>query len=193
MGGGGVLIEMGCHVLDLIYHFFGEYETTQMESLILHPERPRADGTIVKVEGEDHVLLNIRMKNGMVGTAEISKVMVGTNDDLNFEMYGTEGAIRFEMMNPNFLHVYDAHDNARGFEGNRGFTAVETINKYPESNSNFPGPRLPLGWIRGHVASQHNFLRCIYENQTPSPSLKEATYIQEITQQFYDSEGKGHT
>ena len=35
MGGGGVLIEMACHVLDLLYHFFGEFENILMNSIIL--------------------------------------------------------------------------------------------------------------------------------------------------------------
>ena len=85
------------------------------------------------------------MKNGMIGTVEVSKVMAGTNDDLNYELYGTAGAIRYEMMNPNFLHVYDAATGP-SFGGSRGFTAVETVNKYAESKSYFPGPRFPIGW-----------------------------------------------
>jgi len=190
MGGGGVLIEMACHVLDLIFHFFGEYETARMESLILYPERPRADGARVKVEAEDHVLLTIRMKNGALGTAEVSKVVAGTNDDFNFELYGARGAIRYEMMNPNFLRVYDARDNARDLDGNSGFKAVETVNKFPGSKANFPGPRFPIGWIRGHVASQRNFVRCVHEGEAASPSLADAAYIQEITQRIYDDERK---
>ena len=185
MGGGGVLIEMACHVLDLIYHFFGEYDTVRMESLILYPDRPLADGARVKVEGEDHVLLTTRMKNGMIGSAEISKVAIGTNDDLNFDLYGTQGAIRYEMMNPNFLKVYDGRDDARGLEGDSGFKSLETVNKYPESKSNFPGPRFPIGWLSGHVASQHNFVKCVHEGRAASPTLKEATYIQEITERIY--------
>lgn len=189
MGGGGVLIEMACHVLDLVFHFFGEYKAVHMDSLILYPKRPCADGTLVTVEGEDHVLLNIRMKNGMIGTAEVSKVMAGNNDDLNFELYGTQGAIRYEMMNPNFLWAYDARDDAGSLDGNSGFKAIETINKYPESRSKFPGPRFPIGWMRGHVASQHHFVQCVNRGEQGSPSLKEAVYIQRITEEIY----KGQT
>lgn len=190
MGGGGVLIEMACHVLDLIYHFFGEFESVRMNRVILYPERPGPDGKTVKVEGEDHVLLTIKMKNGMIGTAEVSKVMAGTNDDFNYELYGTGGAIRYEMMNPNFLQVYAAGDEDGSIGGNRGFKAIETINKDPESKSNFPGPRFPIGWLRGHVASQHNFIRCVYEQRQACPSFQESAYLQKITQRIYDGKDR---
>ena len=114
MGGGGVLIEMACHALDLVYHFFGEFDQVRMNSLVLYPVRPGPDGKPLPVEAEDHVLLTVRMKNGMIGTVEVSKVMAGTNDDLDYELYGTAGAIRYQMMNPNFLHVYDAAEPGRG-------------------------------------------------------------------------------
>ncbi len=42
MGGGGVLIEMGCHAIDLVCSFFGRFESLGTESLILYPERPDA-------------------------------------------------------------------------------------------------------------------------------------------------------
>jgi predicted dehydrogenase len=186
MGGGGVLIEMACHALDLIYHFFGEFENVRMNRLILYPQRPGPDGKPVQVEGEDHVLLTARMKNAMIGSVEVSKVMAGSNDDMNYELYGTAGAIRYEMMNPNFLQVYDARDRPGPFRGDRGFTALETVNKDAESKSAFPGPRFPIGWLRGHVASQHHFVRCACERRPASPSFAEAAYIQRIIQRIYD-------
>lgn len=185
MGGGGVLIEMACHVIDLIYHFFGAYEHIDMDSLILYPQRPDSTGKMVDVEGEDHVLLKIRMKNGMLGTMEVSKVVAGSNDDLNFELFGTGGAVKFEFMNPNFLQVYDAGGGGSAPESRRGYRKIETVNKYIESKSNFPGPRFPIGWIRGHVASQYNFLKCVHDNIPPSPSLYEGAYIQRITDAVY--------
>jgi predicted dehydrogenase len=186
MGGGGVLIEMACHALDLMYHFLGEYDTIEMKSIILYPERPREDGILAKVEAEDHALLSITMKNGMIGTIEVSKVVAGTNDDLNYEICGTAGAIKYEMMNPNVLLVYDIRENPNPLGGRRGFKALETINKYHDSVSNFPGPRFPIGWIRGHVASQYNFVRCSYEGRPASPSFKEGAYIQKLCNRIYE-------
>ena len=186
MGGGGVLIEMACHTLDLMYHFLGEYEDITMKSLVLYPERPGLDGKIVKVQAEDHVLLTIKMKSGMLGTMEVSKVIAGSNDDLDFEIYGTDGTIKFNLMQPNFLRVYNTKDDSGNIGGNRGYKDLETINKYPDSKSNFPGPRFSIGWLRGHVESQCNFLRCIHSGQAAFPSLQEGVYIQKIVDRIYN-------
>ena len=137
---------------------------------------------------EDHVLLTIKMKNGMLGTTEVSKVMVGTNEDLNFEIYGTEGAMKLEMMQPDFLWIYDRRDVCQTLGGTGGDKVLETINKYSESLSNCPGPRFPIGWLRGHVGCQYNFVKCIHQNTPASPSLKEAAYIQKVIETIYSGQ-----
>ena len=128
------------------------------------------------------------MKKGMLGTAAVSKVMVGTNDNLNFEIYGTEGAIRFKMMQPNFLWIYDRRDVSGTLGGNRGYKALETINKSPESLSNFPGPRWPIGWLRGHVGCQYNFAKCVHQGKAARPSFREAAYIQKVIEKIYSGQ-----
>ena len=193
MGGGGVLIEMACHVLDLIYYLLGRYAAIRMESLILYPERPGPDGTTVTVSAEDHVLLGASMKNGAIGTIEVSKIMAGTNDDLTVALYGTKGAIRFDMMNPNCLYVYEVEDGAASLRGDSGFKALETINKDPESRSKFPGPRFPIGWLRAHVAGEYYFMRSVHDGIQATPSFRDGAYIQEVIEGIYRNERRTYT
>jgi len=185
ISGGGVLFDMGSHVLDLMYYYFGEYEKMSMQSFVLYPRRLNDNGNMVEVRTEDHVFINAKMKNGAIGTMEISKVIVGSNDDFNIELYGTEGAIRFNLMNPGFLWVYDNRDEDGLIGGKRGFKAVETLNKDPESKLNFPGPRFTIGWLRGHISCQYNFLKCVYENKQAYPSLIDGAYIQKVMNKLY--------
>jgi predicted dehydrogenase len=185
MGGGGVLIEMACHAIDLVYSFFGRYARVSMESIILYRERPDASGAMRAVEGEDHVILNVRMQNGMIGTIEVSKVAAGSNDDFNYALYGSRGAIKYESMNPNFLGVYDATRPPGPLGGTSGFQAIETVNKYPDSKSQFPGPRFGIGWLRGHVACHHSFLMCVSSCSPASPSLQDGAYIQKVIERVY--------
>jgi len=185
MGGGGVLIEMACHALDLVYCFFGRYERVSMESVILYRERPDASGKMQRVEGEDHVLLNVRMLNGMIGTIEVSKVAAGSNDDFNFAFYGSHGAVKYESMNPNFLSVYDATQPSGPIGGTGGFQAIETVNKYPDAGSHFPGPRFGIGWLRGHVACHYNFVDCVLRGSPATPSLSDGAYIQKVIDRVY--------
>jgi len=181
--GGGVLYDMGSHVLDLIYYLLGEYERVSATALILYPERPDEKGNLVEVKTEDHVLIGAALKNGAIGTIEISKVIAGSNDDLTVELYGSSGSVRYDLMHPNHLMVYDMKDKAE----TRGFRAVETVNKDPDSKGMFPGPRMGIGWLRGHIASQYNFVKNVYEKTKALPSLHDGAYIQKVMNALYGS------
>lgn len=190
LAGGGTLVDMGSHVLDLLYNYLGEFDRLSLSSMILHPERPDDSGRLVRIESEDHVLINARMKNGAFGTMEISKIIAGSNDDLNIEIYGTEGALRFQSMDPNHVYIYDMRDEEEPLGGMRGYKALETINKDPESKGNFPGPRFPIGWLRGHLASQYYFLKYVHENRPAVPSLRDGAYIQRVMNRLYSVNNK---
>ncbi|MFW6181652.1 MAG: Gfo/Idh/MocA family protein [Spirochaetota bacterium] len=183
--GGGTLFDMGSHALDLIYWFLGEYESMSMDSMILYPRRPDEQGNLVEVTAEDHVLINARMRSGALGTLEISKIIAGSNDDLVIELYGDQGAIRFDSMQSCYVRAYDNREPDSPIGGRRGYTAVETMNKDPESRGNFPGPRFPIGWLRGHLGSQHRFMTCVHEGRQAAPSFEEGAYIQKIMNKLY--------
>jgi len=177
--GAGVLLDLGSHVIDLIYYFFGEFKNVTGKSKILYPERPTKDGEMVKIEVEDHIIINAEMENGALGIIEASKIATGTEDELKYEIYGTEGSIKFNSMQPNYLEVYNLNEKEVGFK------KLPTLGNYPEGN--FPGPKFTTGWIRGHIHSIYNFLKCIYEDSPPSPSFYDGIYNIEIIEKVKKS------
>jgi predicted dehydrogenase len=120
-----------------------------------------------------------RMKNGAVGTIEAWRLATGAEDELRFEIHGSKGAIRFNLMEPNWLEVYDVRDNDMPLGGNRGWKKVATVHKYPKP-AGFPGPKFTIGWIRGHVECLHAFLTAIATDGKTMPSLQDGVYIQEL-------------
>lgn len=175
--GAGVLLDLGSHIIDLIYWFLGEFDEVIGNDMILYPERPTKNGKIVKIEVEDHIIVNAKMKNGSIGTIEASKIATGTIDQLKYEIYGTEGAIRFNSENPNFLEIFSLKES--------GFKIIFTGGNYKESN--FPGPKFTSGWIRAHIHSIYNFLMCIYENKMASPSLYDGIYNMKVIEKIKKS------
>ena len=190
--GGGVLFDLGSHILDLLFHLMGEPQEIFAETSIVVKQRPGETdpAKLVDVESDDLALMMLKMKNGAIGTVEASKVAMGVNDELRFEIHGDKGAMRFNLMEPNWLEVYDNRDDADPIGGMRGFRRIECVQRYPKPAAAFPGPKFSVGWIRSHMACLHNFLVGVARNKAVSPSLSEGIQLQKIMQTAYQSAEK---
>ena len=180
-GGGGVLFDMGVHVLDLMTHLLGGIESLNAASTTYHKERPSAGtGEMVPVEVDDATVLIVRHEDGALGLVEASKVATGSCDELRFEIHGEHGAMRFNLMDPNWLEVYDLRDDAGPIGGHRGFKKIECVQQYPKPVSGFPHPKFGIGWMRAHMHCIFNLLECVALDRTPSPSLHDGVRAQQV-------------
>jgi predicted dehydrogenase len=178
--GGGVLIDLGSHIIDLTRYLVGEFK--RVNGYIKNFTSPDK-------QTDDLAIMNIEMMNGAIGTLEASKMATGTNDDLRLEIHGSKGAIRFNSMEPNWLEYYDNTKLDKPIGGKRGFTKIDTIQKYPEP----PGisiPKFPIGWMRYHVACLHSFLRSIVDDTKTSPDFKDGLEVQRVMEAAYISANK---
>ncbi len=185
--GGGVLFDLGSHIIDLIYYLCGEFEAVSGMSQIAYKTRAGMDGTTWETNADEAFYMTARLKSGACGTISVGKIMHGTNDDHSFEIYGTKGSIKFDLMEPNFLWFYDA----TAPECVRGYTKVECCGRYPAPGGVFPGVKAPIGWLRGHVGSMYNFLSAVAENKMPVPSFEDAAHIQAVMESAYRSAETG--
>ena len=190
-GGGGVLFDMGSHVLDLMYYLLGEYDSLSARTEIVYAQRPDSSGKMVDIEAEDLVILVARMKNGGTGTIEASKVATGTNDELRFEIHGDKGAVRFNLMEANWLEYFDNGVPEQAYGGFRGYTRIECVQRYDKPAGGFPSPKSSIGWLRGHIHCLYNFLSCVNEGREASPSFKDGAYIQRVMEKAYQSDRLG--
>ncbi len=177
--GGGVLQDLGSHVIDIMDHLIGPLESVMAETRILYPQRPNQRGEIVPVEADDLVLLLARMANGAVGTIEATKIATGAEDELRFEIHGDKGALRFNLMDPSYLEAYDLRDPDAPLGGDRGWKKVATVQRY-EKPSVFPAPKASIGWLRGHVHCLYSFLQAIAAGRPAEPSLQRGVDLQRI-------------
>lgn len=85
LAGGGAIIDMGCHCVEIIRNFIGKgirpVEAMCWSDTLVHP-----------IEGEDHGIGLIRFENGAIGQFEVSWAFRG-GMDLRDEISGTEGTI----------------------------------------------------------------------------------------------------
>ncbi len=186
--GGGALFDLGSHGLDLLRYLSGEYESVYaiLETFVKRRPRMNEPGKKANVEVEDIALLQIRLKNGAVGTLEASRIATGTNDELRIEIHGTDGAIYFNLMDPNWLYVFDNREKEEPIGGYRGFKKIETVQRYPKP-AVLPGPKFAIGWMRYHIHSQYEFIRSIVEDSPNLPGLYDGYKVQEIMEAAYIS------
>jgi predicted dehydrogenase len=185
--GGGVIADLGAHVFDLIHALLGEYDSLFAVSRIAYPQRPSVeDPTLLEdVVAEDCVKIIARMQNGAIGTLEATKTATGTEDELRLELHGSRGAIRFNSMHPHQLDLYDAGTSDQPLGGMKGWTAVDCGQRYPETQ--FPGPKFSIGWMRAHVACLFNFLSSVSKGVPCEPDFDQGLYVQHVIEQVRES------
>ncbi|MHB0859459.1 MAG: Gfo/Idh/MocA family protein, partial [Anaerolineae bacterium] len=169
--GGGALVDLGSHAIDLVRYLLGEFETVQCTTRTYVAERPVRAGAAEKgpVTVDDAAWVQARLANGATGSIEATRFATGTVDDLNLAIYGQRGSLRWSLMDPNWLYWYDARRPAEPIGGERGWTRIETVQRYPGSVA--PPARTPLGWLRTHAENQYAFLRAVVTGETPQPDI----------------------
>jgi predicted dehydrogenase len=177
--GGGVLQDLGSHIVDLTDYLIGPLVSVRAELQILYPRRPDAKGEMVRVKTDDLSLIMAKTTGGAIGTIEASKIATGVEDELRFEFHGDKGALRFNSMDPNYLDAYDLREPDTPLGGQRGWRRIACVQRYGKPAS-FPGPKFCIGWIRTHLASLYNFLEGVATGMQPQPSLQQGLHLQHI-------------
>jgi len=108
ISGGGVLLDMGCHCIEIARNYIGR-DIRPVEVISV------ADTLVKPIDAEDNALGWVRYENGAIGQFEVSWIFRG-GMDLRDEVMGTEGTIWIN----NFLRT--------GFEmftagGKKGYVA----------------------------------------------------------------------
>ncbi len=177
--GGGVLRDLGSHLLDLADWLAGPIAAIRADTRILYPTRPDGRGGTAAVDAEDHALLTVRLASGALGTLEASKIATGAEDDLRLEIHGSRGALRFSLMEPDFLEAYSLAEPDMPLGGSRGWTRIATTQRYPAPAA-FPSARATSGWLRGHVHCLWHFLDAVARGAAPDPSIARGVEVQRM-------------
>ena len=182
--GGGVLVDLGPHLLDIMHYLVGDVESVSatMETFFKERPLPEDPSKLAPVEVEDALTAILRFKSGAIGTVDFSRVATGAEDEMRFEVHGQKGAIAFNLMQPNELKAFNAGD-AKGVQG---FKTITTVQKYPPP-AVMPAPKFTMGWVRSHIAAQYHFLDCIVHGRTPSPGFHDALKLHHLLEVIYQA------
>ena len=184
--GSGALGDLLSHVVDLMQYVVAPI--TEVSSLLstVHAQRPILpmgsathfavieDGELGDVENDDYVAALVRFAGaphatGAVGTLEASRVSVGPECSLGFEIYGTEGsaAWNFEQMNEVRLCLVSKGPD-RGYTTILGNSAMGDYARFQ------PGPGTSMGYDDLKVIEAKKFLVAVTGGEQRNSTIEEA-------------------
>jgi predicted dehydrogenase len=160
--GGGAVMDLGAHIADLMRWVMGdEYAAVNAQLVTRIPERKNpASGLMETVDVDDIAVAQVRMKSGAIGVIEASRLATGVQDELRFEIHGSKGALRFNLMDPNWLDAYDATEPEASLGGNRGMKRIECATRYPKPYA-LGATKNTVGWPQFHIQCLYDFVESV--------------------------------
>ena len=151
---GGVLVDLGAHLIDLSVMLFGSPLVAVQATLrTVYPTRPDRNGTAVVIDVDDIATLHGRLANGMTVTIEASKMVPGAADGLRVEAYGTAGSLIYDMDDVNALRVGTAAVA-------NSMQRVDVWNR-TSPTATIPGSETATSSLSWHAASWEAFLATV--------------------------------
>lgn len=96
--GGGVVMQLGVHGIDLLRHLFGDIAAVFGTMAIRKTERVLADGTVVRPDNEDQALAVYTFKDGLVANHEMNFSELQGCDRFTLEIYCAEATLWLRSM-----------------------------------------------------------------------------------------------
>ncbi|GAA1805885.1 Gfo/Idh/MocA family oxidoreductase [Brevibacterium celere] len=170
LAGSGVLGDLLGHLTDLAHYVVGPIDRVTGVSNTAYAERPKLEmgsgthfsvvegGEMAPVENEDYAGLLVQFGPdaqgaGAVGTLEASRVSVGPRAEYSFEVYGTEGSLRWNFERMNELEL------ALGYRGPHvGFTRIMAGPEFGDFSKFQPGAGTSMGYDDLKVIEAKKFL-----------------------------------
>ena len=169
--GGGTLADLGPHAIDLCHMLVGRLKNVSAREQIAFRTHTAPDGSMWETNADEAYYLTCEAECGAYGHITVSKIVLGSSDGLSFEIYGTKGALKFDLTEPNWLYFYDGEAPVSPLGGTRGYTRIECVGRYTSLAAPFPSVKAPVGWLRGHVMNMGNYLSSVAAGKQVTPSL----------------------
>lgn len=170
--GGGALLDLGVHLVDIIHFTLGSIETVDCKTRIFFKERTNVD---------EIAACDFTLDNGTAGSLEVSRIYADMEEPTTFSIYGTRGSIKMNTDKPYSIDIYD-------FEKNSTITRTAKGNK--DIMRNYPSERSSMGFHQDcHMASLVNFADEIYYGKKGSitPTFNDALKAQKVIEAAYVS------
>ena len=181
--GHGVSSDILSHAVDLATMLVGPITSVSgtMETFIKDRPLPKAGGTHYDrgqpgdptgaVTNEDYAAAMVVFANGARGTFESSRAIIGPESQMAFDVYGTKGALRWNLETMNELEVFLVDESG---VAPRGYTKVYAGDRYPYHGHFVPGDANSIGYEDLKVIENYEFLSAVASGVQHEPGFAEA-------------------
>jgi predicted dehydrogenase len=184
-GGLGASTDLLSHALDLGQMLLGPITRLvgTTETFIRERPIPGADGAshfgrgapgdpTGPVTNEDYAAILCEFASGARGTFEASRAIVGPENQMAFDVYGTRGAAGWNFEQLNELQLYRATADPGS-----GYTTVLGGDRFPHHGRFVPGNANAIGYEDLIVIEDYEFCRAVAEGRPFSPGFEDAVEV----------------
>ncbi|MCL1987756.1 MAG: Gfo/Idh/MocA family oxidoreductase [Firmicutes bacterium] len=164
VAGSGSHGDLGAHVIDLARYLVGDFSKVMGMQKTFIKERPIVEkmtglsgsasenASYGKVTVDDATIFMSEFENGALGVFEATRFSAGHKNDLSFEINGSKGSLRFDLLRINELEYFSRDDDPE-LQGFRNIQVTQDMHPYAAN-----------WWPAGHVIGyEHTFVHEFYE------------------------------
>ncbi len=190
LAGGGPLIDLSSHAIDLARYLIGEPSAVSAVNRTFITQRPLpSEGAATFFAGssidttktgpvtvDDASFAIVEFECGALGSVETTRLATGCKNTNVFEVFGSKGSIKFNLENMNELEFFDAslpHDE-------QGFRRILVTEKeHPYLNAWWPAGHI-IGYEHTFVHAFRDFLLAVDGKQPIQPDFYDGMQILRI-------------
>ncbi|WP_299921997.1 Gfo/Idh/MocA family oxidoreductase [uncultured Nocardioides sp.] len=183
LAGSGALGDLASHAVDQVRFLLGQ-EVTAVNATThtFVGQRTGADGP-EEVTVDDAAWGTLRTDGGAVVSLEVTRMATARKNALGIEVYGSEGALRFDLESLNHLDVC--------LDGADSFTRqLVTEQDDPYIDGWWP-PGHVLGWDATFTNQAADFLAALAAGRAPTPSFEDGLAVQRVLAAIEASSARG--
>lgn len=176
-GGSGAHGDMNAHTVDLARYLVGEIGAVSGAKEIFVKERPLADGSGTgTVTADDALYFIAKFRDGALGTFMATRFATGRKNYLRLEIFGSEGALVFNLERLNELEFYSRADEGE----EQGFrTIMVTEESHPFISAWWP-PGHIIGWEHTFIHEVRDLLLAIDKGEPVYPDFYDGLRCQHV-------------
>ena len=186
--GNGAIGDLLTHVLDMALELAGPVTQVCGQKSTFIKERPLPRPGKVshyargepgdptgEVENEDFAGALVRFESGALGVVEGWRSACGPKSDMAFEIYGTNGSVKWTLEDLNALQVF-----IRGHEHLDGYTRVLGGSRHPDHGVFIPGDGNPIGYEDTKTIECARFIELALEGKVEPSGLGRASEVSDV-------------